>query len=164
VVFIPVIFLYLYIYFIYIYFIFIPVTRRVKGYTRFVGKYVTGRRKRFRPHQVYIFLIRITSRVDLAMSVCPSVRKLPSCLTQQAGSLWKRFGCRIILSKIEDCLNSRPLSPKSDDPTDLLALTPGHFLIGGPLLSIVEPEVKVESKSIINRCQHLKALHHQFRA
>jgi len=25
--------------------IFIPVTRRVKGYTRFVGKYVTGRRK-----------------------------------------------------------------------------------------------------------------------
>jgi len=34
----------------------IPVTRRVKGYTRFVGKY-TGRRKRFRPHKVYIFLI-----------------------------------------------------------------------------------------------------------
>jgi len=51
----------------------IPVTRRVKGYTRFVEKYVTGRRKRFRPHKVYIFLIRISSRVDLAMSVCPSV-------------------------------------------------------------------------------------------
>jgi len=31
----------------------IPVTRRVKGYTRFVRKYVTGRRKRFRPHQDY---------------------------------------------------------------------------------------------------------------
>jgi len=56
----------------------IPLTRRVKGYTRFVGKYVTGRRKRFRPHKVYIFLIRITNRVDLAMSVrlsiCLSVR------------------------------------------------------------------------------------------
>jgi len=51
----------------------IPVTRRVQGYTRFVGKYVTGRRKRFRPHKVYIFLIRITSRVDLAKSVCLSV-------------------------------------------------------------------------------------------
>jgi len=48
-------------------------TRIVKGYTRFVGKYITGRRKRFRPHKVYIFPIRITSRVDLAMSVCPSV-------------------------------------------------------------------------------------------
>jgi len=31
-------------------------TRRVKGYTRFVGKYVIGRRKRFLPHKVYIFL------------------------------------------------------------------------------------------------------------
>jgi len=57
-----------------IHYIFIPVTRRVKRYTRFVRKYVIGRRKRFRPHKVYIFLIRITSRVDLAMSVCPSVR------------------------------------------------------------------------------------------
>jgi len=50
-------------------FIFIPVTRKVKGYTRFVGKYVTGRRKRFRRYKDYVFLIRITSRVDLAMSV-----------------------------------------------------------------------------------------------
>jgi len=51
----------------------IPVIRRVKGYTRFVGRYVTGRRKRLRPHKVYIFLIMITIRVDLAMSVSPSV-------------------------------------------------------------------------------------------
>jgi len=43
--------------------IYLPVTRRVKGYTRFVG-----------PHKVFIFLIRVTSRVDLAMSLCPSVR------------------------------------------------------------------------------------------
>jgi len=28
--------------------VFMPVTRREKGYTRFVGKYVTGRRKRER--------------------------------------------------------------------------------------------------------------------
>jgi len=51
----------------------IPVSRRVKGYTRFVGKYVADRRV-FRPHKVYIFLIRIASRVDLAMSVCPDER------------------------------------------------------------------------------------------
>jgi len=55
-------------------YIFIPVTRTAKGYTRFVRKYVTGRRKRFQPHKVYIFLIRIRSRVDLARSVCLSVR------------------------------------------------------------------------------------------
>jgi len=51
-----------------------PITHRVKGYTWFVKKYVTDRRKRFGPHKVFIFLIRITSRADLAMSVCPSVR------------------------------------------------------------------------------------------
>jgi len=51
----------------------IPITCRVKG-TRFVGKYETGKRKRFRPHKVYIFLIRFTSRVELAMSISPSVR------------------------------------------------------------------------------------------
>jgi len=68
-----------------------------------------------------------------------------------------------ILARIEACLNSRPLSPMSEDPTDLLALTPGHFLFGGPLLSIVEPEVKGESKTILNRWQHLKSLHQQFR-
>jgi len=68
-----------------------------------------------------------------------------------------------LLARIEACLNSRPLSPMSEDPTDLLALTPGHFLVGGPLLSIVEPEVKGESKSILNRWQHLKSLHQQFR-
>jgi len=79
-------------------FLFIPVTRRVKGYTRFVGKYVTGRGKRFRPHKVYIFLIRITSRVDLAMSVCPSVLSdrlsvcpsvCPSGWTLRSRKLWE---------------------------------------------------------------------------
>ncbi|XP_070068060.1 uncharacterized protein [Drosophila takahashii] len=67
-----------------------------------------------------------------------------------------------LLAKIEACLNSRPLSPMSEDSTDLLALTPGHFLIGGPLLSTAEPEIKGEAKSIINRWQHLKAKHQQF--
>ncbi|XP_055590754.1 uncharacterized protein LOC129742843 [Uranotaenia lowii] len=33
-----------------------------------------------------------------------------------------------LLNQIECCLNSRPLVPVSDDPTDFEPLTPGHFL------------------------------------
>lgn len=42
---------------------------------------------------------------------------------------------RTLLCGIEAVMNSRPLSPLSDDPDDLQALTPGHFIIGEPLVS-----------------------------
>ncbi|XP_075162725.1 uncharacterized protein LOC142235353 [Haematobia irritans] len=67
-----------------------------------------------------------------------------------------------LLSKIEACLNSRPISPSSENPTDLTALTPGHFLIGSPILMPLEPELVHSSTSIQNRWQRIKAQHQFF--
>ncbi|XP_075158197.1 uncharacterized protein LOC142231473 [Haematobia irritans] len=65
-----------------------------------------------------------------------------------------------LLSRIEGVLNSRPISAMSEDPSDLTALTPGHFLRGSPLLALPEP---ISPKlSLINKWTKLKALHHQF--
>ncbi|XP_075150742.1 uncharacterized protein LOC142224843 [Haematobia irritans] len=67
-----------------------------------------------------------------------------------------------MLARIEACLNSRPLSPMSDNPNDLAPLTPGHFLIGSALLSPPEPDTAIESLSYVNRWQKLKVLSHSF--
>ncbi|XP_044314723.1 uncharacterized protein LOC123037545 [Drosophila rhopaloa] len=66
------------------------------------------------------------------------------------------------LASIEASLNSHPLAPMSEEPADLLAFTPGHFLVGWPLLAMIETEINGDTTSIINRWQHLKALHQQF--
>ncbi|XP_063989937.1 uncharacterized protein LOC135169131 [Diachasmimorpha longicaudata] len=56
-----------------------------------------------------------------------------------------------ILIQIEACLNSRPISRMSDDPDDLQALTPGHFLIGEPLQLIPEPSYLDDNPSKMHR-------------
>ncbi|XP_059217544.1 uncharacterized protein LOC131994722 [Stomoxys calcitrans] len=67
-----------------------------------------------------------------------------------------------LLSRIEACLNSRPLSPTSASPSDLTALTPGHFLIGTPILVPLDPEYSQAPISIQNRWERLKAIHQHF--
>ncbi|XP_058817144.1 uncharacterized protein LOC131680446 [Topomyia yanbarensis] len=48
-----------------------------------------------------------------------------------------------LLAQIECCLNSRPIVPLSDDPTDYEPLTPGHFLTGSALKAV--PDIDFNS-------------------
>ncbi len=45
------------------------------------------------------------------------------------------------LTQIEACLNSHPITMQSPDPGDIGALTPGLFLIGGPITNIPNPDI-----------------------
>lgn len=59
--------------------------------------------------------------------------------------------------RIEAMLNSRPITPLSSDPGDLDVLTPGHFLIGGPLVSLPELDNTHHSTNHLKRWQLLQA-------
>ena len=67
-----------------------------------------------------------------------------------------------LLAQIEAVLNSRPLCPLSDDPTDVTALTPGHFLIGSALTTIPEPSILDIPVSRLSRWQLLRQMLENF--
>ena len=59
-----------------------------------------------------------------------------------------------VLTQIEACLNSRPLTPVNLPDDDGI----GHFLIGKPLISLPDPQLSYRSISLLRRwhlCQHL---------
>jgi hypothetical protein len=67
-----------------------------------------------------------------------------------------------LLTRIEACLNSRPLIPLSQDPNDLEALTPGHFLIGEPLTAPYESDVTDRNTNGLTRWQRITQLQQHF--
>jgi hypothetical protein len=58
-----------------------------------------------------------------------------------------------VLTEIEACLNSRPLSPISDHPGDIEPLTPGHLLIGEPTIVIPSEDLHEEKLNRLDRWQ-----------
>lgn len=61
-----------------------------------------------------------------------------------------------IIANIEAILNSRPLCPLSTSVDDIDALTPGHFLIGGPLVATQELDITDVPVNRLTRWQLVK--------
>ncbi|XP_062540758.1 uncharacterized protein LOC134208828 [Armigeres subalbatus] len=61
-----------------------------------------------------------------------------------------------VVAQIESVLNSRPLSPLTDSPDDCTALTPGHFLVGEPLVAIPEPDLIDINPNRLSRLQEMQ--------
>jgi len=68
----------------------------------------------------------------------------------------------LYLFRVEAVLNSRPLTPASTDPHDHDCLTPGHFLIGQPLLAVPPRSDPASVRDITNRWKLLDQCHQTF--
>ncbi|XP_055542645.1 uncharacterized protein LOC129728248 [Wyeomyia smithii] len=70
-----------------------------------------------------------------------AVRSAKTCLKKEIGiSQLSHENFCTLLVQISAALNSRPLAPLSNDPRDLDALTPAHFLIGSSMKAIPDPD------------------------
>ncbi|XP_038117006.1 uncharacterized protein LOC119769172 [Culex quinquefasciatus] len=67
-----------------------------------------------------------------------------------------------VLTQIESHMNSRPLLPLSEDPNDLAALTPAHFLIGTSMHALPDPDLRHIPVNRLNHYQQLQLHAQQF--
>ncbi|XP_017466115.1 PREDICTED: uncharacterized protein LOC108359016 [Rhagoletis zephyria] len=63
-----------------------------------------------------------------------------------------------VVIEVEAILNSRPLTPLTDDPNDGEALTPAHLLIGTSLKTLPEPQLNVIKESRLTSWQRITYL------
>lgn len=67
-----------------------------------------------------------------------------------------------VLTQVEACLNSRPLTVLSDNPDDPLPMTPGHFLIGEPLLNVCDEDYSKRNCTALERWNLVQKMVNEF--
>jgi len=67
-----------------------------------------------------------------------------------------------LLCRIEAVLNSRPLTPMTASPLDLDYLSPGHFIIGQPLLAVPDLNIPEGRSNLLTRWKLLHQCHQSF--
>ncbi|XP_045458141.1 uncharacterized protein LOC123668452 [Melitaea cinxia] len=67
-----------------------------------------------------------------------------------------------VLAQIEACLNSRPLSRLDTDQGNVDILTPGHFLVGEPLINAPDHNYETSNISSLRRWQYTQRMSQEF--
>ncbi|XP_074030316.1 uncharacterized protein [Leptinotarsa decemlineata] len=88
-----------------------------------------------------------------------SIKSVKNHIKKVIGGTLLRFEeYATILSQIELCINSRPITPISNDPSDLNPLTPNHFLFGDSFTGIEEADFFNTKTNTLSRWQHLQKM------
>ncbi|GFY56635.1 DUF1758 domain-containing protein [Trichonephila inaurata madagascariensis] len=100
------------------------------------------------------FIDRISSFTKL-VRVCAwilrFIKNSRSPVTRTFGYLKSSELHTAVVTIIAACLNSRPLTELSPDPSDFNALIPAHFLVGGPIHQFPEPSQPSRSVGLSER-------------
>jgi hypothetical protein len=92
-----------------------------------------------------------------------SVKSLKNHLKRVIGDAHLTFEAfSTVLTQIEAILNSRPLTPMSNDPNDLSCLTAGHFLIGDSMTSFPHPDLQEVPSNRLTQWQRIEQLRQHF--
>lgn len=67
-----------------------------------------------------------------------------------------------LLTQVEAWLNSRPLTPLSSDPNNLVPLTPSHFLIGRTFTLVADPSLMHIPENRLSSWQYIQQLQQHF--
>ncbi|XP_018378595.1 PREDICTED: uncharacterized protein LOC108771166 [Trachymyrmex cornetzi] len=65
-------------------------------------------------------------------------------------------------AEVEGILNSRPITSLSSDPNDMVVLTPAHYLIGRPLISLPENDLSVVPVNRLYTWKHITKVRQDF--
>jgi len=86
-----------------------------------------------------------------------AVKSVKHHLTRTVGdTLFTYEELNTLLIQIESILNSRPLEPLTEDPSDFSALTPAHFLIGESIATLPEPSLENVHSTRLSRWQFIQ--------
>ncbi|GFY56263.1 reverse transcriptase domain-containing protein [Trichonephila inaurata madagascariensis] len=91
-----------------------------------------------------------------------AIKSAKQLLIKATNSVLNFEECSILLIQIEACLNSRPITELSPDTSDFNALTPAHFLVGGPIHQFPEPSQTSRSVALSERWNLIQRLRQYF--